>query len=145
MGVIRANNFKQFFQKQVNLQVMAFDGPEFKRLKARWYKKLEKAGFEDLEYAKHEYGAIKPDISGTHPDGNPASLKLQIMETTQNYFEWAMRMLNEANFKNRKHKRIWQLHSEGLSTRDIGAKVGLEWSWIAREIKYIRKYLGTGF
>ncbi len=89
---------------------------EFKKLQAEWYEKL-KPDFEDIENEKglKAYAFFEYNKRIRHR-----------IEATTEYYRLATHLLNEPVFKNKKEKTIWELHSEGLSIRDIIKKLKLE-------------------
>lgn len=107
-------------------------------LKAKWYSKLNDSGFDDIEKENE-------DISNRGSLSDIALLKdfqtLDVFEAKRHYYAWASSMLIVGIFKDRRDKKIWQLHIEGISRRKIAPKVGLEHSWISRRLKRIEKYL----
>jgi len=88
--------------------------PEFKALKALWYKKLVKTGFEDIErdeYTLDRYHTF--DFPGQEP---------LTFEMRQRYFELANQLLHGHTFRSAKERAIWQKHASGWTIRDIAKK-----------------------
>jgi hypothetical protein len=92
-----------------------------------WNQRLEDSGFEDIEdqdcqtqfYIGTElasdpvpapplkvWHARRPDIFTVDPE-------------TESYYRMAERLLQVYEFKNPTHRRIWELHTKGLSKRKI--------------------------
>jgi len=90
-----------------------FKSPEFKKIQAKWYKRLESDGFEDLEW--------------NHPGGqNSAYLKKPLHNVRKNYCEGSVEHyrrarihLAHAKFNNEMHKFIWTCYTDGQSYRTI--------------------------
>jgi hypothetical protein len=109
-----------------------------KTLQVEWYNYLSYEGFEDIEsrpYKNSEayYLKFKKDFSSQ-----------DCLEAKTSYFCWAREKLYSGNFKSDRDRMIWEYHTEGLSTRQISPRVGLEQSWIVRRIHRIENYLKTG-
>lgn len=89
-----------------------FKTKEFLALKKKWDKKLKSSGFEDIE---QDDGNLK--LWSSH------FFKVRFNETLfgakEEYYRLAGQFLHEKVFKDHKTKLIWQLHSEGISIRDI--------------------------
>lgn len=83
---------------------------KFDKLKDRWYKKLKKSGFRDIEYK-----------DGTRERGGPyLKNKTQTqIEAIEAYYTMARHFLIEYTFPREIDKVIWEYYSEGLSYRDI--------------------------
>lgn len=62
-----------------------------------------------------------------------------------NYYSWAKAKLNDGRFDSERDKLIWEYHADGLSTRQISPRVGLEQSWCVRKINKIKTKLATQF
>lgn len=96
------------------LQVDQFKTTKFKQLRDKWYKKLEKIGFQDIEDNKYEepklkvYDYLKFKTIG--PDLHEAKAK---------YYANCRDVLNKNVFETKLHRRIWELHTDGLSLREI--------------------------
>lgn len=84
---------------------------EFKALQAKWYKKAAQGGkYVDIE----------------QPDGNLKAWSTSLIrhdEITENakqdYYRLACQLLHEYEFASPTERRIWELHAEGLSIRNI--------------------------
>lgn len=95
---------------------------EFKKLNAKWSKKLEKSGFEDIEQPA--------DFKSGAPDGNlkkwsasffsnPSRFDAAKYEAKEEYYRLAGQFLHEHRFSHRDEKALWEMHSEGLSIDSI--------------------------
>lgn len=106
-------------------------------LKRSWDQRLIKSGFTDIEkdcrIIDHKTSldlVYRRDFQTTFQ-----------LEARQSYYQWAREKAQLGEFKNHKDKLIWESYAEGLSSREIGKMVGLEFSWTARKISFIRDYL----
>ena len=105
-----------------------------KALIDKWYDKLEAAGFEDIEERhspremlkrkhNHDFKKIEPDM----------------YEAKRFYFQEAADMLNWHKFRNARERKIWALHAEGLSVREVATKIKLAKSEVHRIILRLRR------
>lgn len=85
---------------------------EYQKLKKKWYAKLEKSGFHDIEQ-DDGYGNLK--------DWSHRFARVDALHERQEYYIMASRFLNDYKFKNKRDYVIWLYHSEGLSYRDTAA------------------------
>lgn len=85
---------------------------ELKKLQTKWYAKLKKEGFKDVE----------------QPDGNlkvwhSYFFKVHHNETVyqakEDYYRKAGHFLHEHIFQDSREKLIWTLHTDGISVRNI--------------------------
>lgn len=97
---------------------------EFNKLEAKWYAKLKKEGFEDIEQNED---TLK--LWSTHRFSREHNTVLY--EAKEEYYRLAGQFLHEHQFKNLFEKGMWEYHSGGSSIRDIvlilkqsGCKVG---------------------
>jgi len=98
-----------------------------KKLQDKWTKKLKSYGFEDIEDDK---GRLKKWTvthlnkllyQGKTEEYTP-ELTNQRFSSKRDYFALAGQFLHEYKFKTKLQEKIWQLHAEGLSFREIEAK-----------------------
>lgn len=96
---------------------MKFTDPEFKALQRKWYEKIKKKGFQDIEEEKKvgyyqttgfRHGSLDPDR----------------MEARREYFTRAGQFLHSRKWDSRDEKRIWELHAKGDSIRAIASAIG---------------------
>ena len=92
-------------------QQMSNKSKAFKDLQNSWYKKLEKLGFQDIEQSD---GNLKrwhgQDFKAIHATA---------FEYKAEYYRAAGYFLNHYQFASKREKLIWELHSQGVSNRDI--------------------------
>lgn len=125
---------------------------QLKQLKAKWNKKLQKSGFKDIENSRgdiidHKTPNDLYKLVGFRPG---------FMDAIRDYFTWAEEMVQNGTFHSARDKKLWLLHSMGLSTGEISRQgrtdgpkktkakshsVDLSQSQIFRRLKKIRAYL----
>lgn len=94
------------------LMSQSFKTKEFKQLKDKWYKKLAKAGFTDIEQDEdnlHKWDSFRfiGDRTKSNYQYNPE------------YFTLASLFLDSHKFKTSRDLKIWTLHAEGKTIREI--------------------------
>lgn len=89
-----------------------FKTKEFLALKKKWDKKLEKSGLENIE---QDDGNLK--LWSSH--FFKARFNATLFGAKEEYYRLAGQFLHEHVFEDHKTKLTWQLHSEGVSIRDI--------------------------
>ncbi len=113
---------------------------DLKALQKIWYEKLKSDGFEDIEDTDNVYKPLKAWHSFRfHRLGS-----LLKIETSEIYYEKAASLLHRFNFKNVTQRKIWELHSQGWSKRQIEKEIkdhkpSYKREWIAVIIKRISK------
>lgn len=116
---------------------------DLKKLTAEWYERLEKEGFIDIEDAKS--GALK-SWSNRHVNGRrDKDFEGDLIREVDAYFHSALTVLNEFSFGCSRDKKIWRLHCDGLSTRQIATRLGnIDHCTAFQVVKKIRMlFLGT--
>jgi hypothetical protein len=92
---------------------------DFKRLQSKWYKKLAKEGFSDIENEK--------DLKVLHSTWFHARHKEKNIHETHNakreYFRLAGIFLHVHEFASDLEKTIWELHTDGFYLREIATKL----------------------
>lgn len=117
-----------------------------------WYDKLKEEGFEDIEDTNNEFRPLKSWHSFRFMLNDSSYFKNTNLRTNResaiSYYRLACQLLNTHHFKNETHRRIWELHSEGWSKRQIEAeikdlrptykreRIGIIINMIAEEIKF---------
>ena len=91
---------------------MARGDGDFQQLKAYWYQKLKDAGFKDAESPR---GHLKDwPAQRLKRDYTPEKF-----EEKQNYYRYAAQFLFEHDFPSPHERKVWELHSQGYSLREI--------------------------
>lgn len=62
-------------------------------------------------------------------------------ESKQEYYQRAAHMLETYKFPTLRHRKIWRLHSEGLSLREIAIEIGINKDKVMAIVNVIRKAL----
>lgn len=88
---------------------------EFKKLKDTWYKKLEKSGFVDVEASEDSLKEWDSSITLRYDK--------HIIASKEEYFRLAGKFLFSYEFESERDTAIWQLHSDGLSLREIATQL----------------------
>lgn len=100
----------------------------FKELKQKWYQKLRKTGFKDIE---QEDGNLTSWSYITRTAGFDI-IKAQAKEQ---YYRLATHFLASYRFKDSVDKKIWTLHTSGVSIRNIAKKLKCNPWTIFKKIK----------
>lgn len=115
--------------------------PKFKKLQKSWYKKLAKKGFNDIEHDENHL-KLSTERFVTRDGGayaNPTLTKAKF-----EYYNNCRKFSNEYKFKNKTEKKIFELHSEGVSIRDIAAKIKQSRRKVHEAIKKIVLIMNEG-
>jgi Mor family transcriptional regulator len=107
-----------------------------KQLIKKWYDKLAKSGFDDIEDNLGYNNVIR------HHASDFGSKDPVLVAYTQEYFYIATQYLHENIFKNKKEYRIWELHSNGATVRDIAKQLKCSTRTVQSVISYHR--VGAG-
>lgn len=110
---------------------------EFKKLKAKWDRRLAESGFHDIENAHGYLTDHQTALDFSQRIGFKADLVGEIYD----YYSWAGEMFWYGKFESPLDKKIWRLHAAGKPTRDIGLVVRRHQSTVVRSIERIREYL----
>jgi len=93
---------------------------EFNELRNKWYKILEKDGFDNIEFHcyKRGYGAHSRYLKRSDLQYLRNKTSKDIKKTF-NYFQSCRNFLAHWHFTSKIHQKLWQLHSENVSYRNI--------------------------
>lgn len=97
---------------------MSYQSKQYRELQAVWYKKLKEQGFEDIE----DTSKSDRPLEAWHSLRFQKVVGVQV-DMTQAYYYRAKELLNTYQFKNKTHQRVWELHCEGLSKREIAEEI----------------------
>lgn len=98
-----------------------------RRLTAEWDKRLARAGFQDLEGADRD-GPLS-DRGNLHAVEESADADARLEERVEfgsAYHSWAqdvLRQLNGHDARSRLRRRIWAMHADGASLKEIGREI----------------------
>lgn len=108
--------------------------PAFKALQDKWYDKLATKGFEDIE-ERHSPREMLKCWHNTwfQSRGTPDQIAKQGL-----YYQMATDMLNTYEFADKLDRRIWELHANGASVREIAKIVKLSKSPVHIRIQRIK-------
>lgn len=88
------------------------DNKDFKALQTEWYRLLKDEGFDDIEQSD---GNLKVwTCYRFKVPYNEVSHRARV-----NYYRLAGQFLYDHKFKNKRERTIWELHSQGISDRQI--------------------------
>lgn len=87
---------------------------QFLKLQKQWYKKLEKNGFEDIEYAGGN--SMKSGAQTRFSDPVQSNTVTRV-ESKTDYYRIAGFFLYDYTFQDVYDKRVWELHAEGVTIR----------------------------
>jgi hypothetical protein len=95
-----------------------------------WDQRLKDSGFNDIEdrrtgSLKTWAGNIQLESKGKDKHYNYGYSSLVWKESQAEYYRIASQCVHEAKFKTEMHKRIWELHSEGLTISEIAQRTQL--------------------
>lgn len=92
-----------------------FKTANFEKLKKKWYAKLEKSGFQDIEQDEDNLNEWEASIFSRH--------NTKTIAAKQEYFSLAGEFLHNHVFESKRHKKIWEMHCEGASLDGISKKL----------------------
>jgi hypothetical protein len=97
---------------------------QFELLKKKWYAKLKRAGFVDIE---QDEDSLTNWSSSRFLRGKNRNKALEdVMDynlSKQEYYRLVGHFLHDHKFENKVDKLIWELHSEAISYRKIVSKL----------------------
>lgn len=92
---------------------MPLSNKEFKKLESIWYAKAARSGFRDIE---NKSGRMDTDKALNN-------IVTKYTQTTykakEDYYRLAGQFLNDYAFKTKLERLVWEMHSEGVSIRNI--------------------------
>lgn len=89
-----------------------FQTKEFNRLKEKWYKKLEDSGYRDIEQDENH-------LKEWDSYAFKSRYNKHLYASKETYFQLAGQFLHTFEFESKRHKVIWELHSNGMSITQI--------------------------
>jgi hypothetical protein len=117
---------------------------KFVKLQSKWYKKLSKAGFSDLEHFSEFYGASQASPFLRNPIAN---LRSKFTVSTQIYYQHAQDFAKYGNFPSKLLQYLWQLHSDGVSYRQIIPLIAKKFKrtysifWVSQKVNKLKKLM----
>jgi hypothetical protein len=101
-------------------QIKPMTPAQYKKLQAKWYKKLADEGFQDIESPNSPKEMLKQWDSFYFQ----ARYAPQDFEDKQKYYEMAREFLHVHKFESRMEKQVWEMYSEGVPYQEIGDHIG---------------------
>lgn len=95
-----------------------YERPELLKLRRKWYAKLSKSGFEDIEHIDWSTGDSGNLLSGV----SRVDVERHWSSASQRYYELARQHSWEMKGTGLE-RRVWTLHAEGLSNWEISRRV----------------------
>lgn len=92
------------------------DDKEFEALRAKWYAKLKKDEFDDIEQLDGQLKVHSQRIIRAQENKVAHEAKVD-------YYRLAGQFLHEYQFKRGLDKFIWSRHADGVSLRDIAEEI----------------------
>lgn len=126
---------------------------ELRRLQAKWYKKLAKSGFIDIEDTSKPDAPLKKYDSKhfNHINRPRRDTEVNISDNAyydpstfiakQRYYELAEHFLNDYEFKTRREKLIWAEWIAGDSIRLIARRRGVENRPIGKIVRELERIM----
>lgn len=92
-----------------------------KELEKIWNKKLKDSGFIDIEDTNSPLRLLKK----WHSNYFYRNYSPEVFEARYDYFRITSQFLHYHSFESQLERQVFELHTEGLSYREIGAKMGI--------------------
>lgn len=89
-----------------------FKTKKFEALKAKWYAKLEKSGFKDIEQDEN-------NLKEWDSYAFCSRYNRHLFSSKEAYYQLAGQFLHTHNFKDKREQLIWECHSNGKSVTQI--------------------------
>ncbi len=87
----------------------------YKKERAKWYAKLKKSGFEDIEANEHSLKSWSSKFVRAD------KTSITSWQAKQEYYYQATHFLNSHKFETNLEKAIWEYHANGISVREIAS------------------------
>lgn len=97
------------------------DPVQLKKLQAKWYAKLKTEGFEDIE---REDGSLTTWASSAFSQAVRAG-QVEAMKSREEYYRAAGQFLWDYTFDSDLERKIWEMHSTGMSALAISKTLKL--------------------
>jgi hypothetical protein len=113
---------------------MSLKSKEFKALQSKWYRKLEKEGFEDVEDGEKYLKQYHSHYFQDH-------YKVNGFTSKQRYFQLASHFLHDHQFPSKTDRKIWEMHSEGATLIEIQQVTKISKITLAKKIHYYASFI----
>lgn len=117
--------------------VSQYSSPKFKKLQKKWYDKLAKSGFQEIEDTNSPREMLKQWHNNYFRNKN-RQLTFKEKET---YFKNATWFLHSHVFETSLEKRIWEAHSDGLSLSETATLLGCSKSRAFLVVKRLKEVM----
>lgn len=107
-----------------------------KKLIDKWYGKLAKSGFEDIE------DNLGYNNVNRHHASDFGRQDAELVAIKQEYYYLATQYLHANTFKVAFDRKVWELHAEGETVRSIAAKLKASTKKVQTSIAYHRAAAG---
>lgn len=114
-----------------------FKTTKFKSLQAKWYNRLKKDGFEDIEEFKEGADYLKK----WHCNYFQKKYHPLAFTARQHYFELACAFLNDYQFQTDLDREVWEMHCMGGTVRGIAKEFKRSSTFVNQIIIRIRKIM----
>lgn len=104
----------------------------YDKLRAKWYARLKREGFEDLEDDRGRLIEYSTRYASKHP---------LAFASQQRYFELAGQLLHIHSFDSAEQRSIWILHCQGKSNASIARKVERSKHYVFTVIEELAKLI----
>ena len=110
---------------------------KFKKLFEKWNKKLVKAGHNEIE----DFSKSEPTLKSFHDkEMYKRRITQDEFDSTSKYYSNAVDLLNTYKFTSDFERKVWELHSNGMSVRKIAKQVKKGKTWVHVTIAKVRKW-----
>jgi len=106
---------------------------EFKSLQSKWYGKLKKSGFNDIEASS---GMLKDYHSKRFTGSDAVSFSEK-----ERYYQLAGQLLHTYPFPNATARAMWRMHAGGSSMEYISDALNLKIEIVARFVKKMEGHI----
>lgn len=107
-----------------------------KKLTDKWYAKLAKSGFKDIEETKYKYPGLKEWATSIQFQYSP-----QTYVERERFYQLATQLLHEDVWLTRKDKKMWGLYCGGMSFINMACECDVNIRTVFRKIKYYSAYI----
>lgn len=103
--------------------------PNLQQLQQKWYRKLEEQGFKDIEDTQGRLKtwtghALHDEFAEPLPEHHRKESSKIHKTSQQEYYRLVGQFLFDKEFPNKEYRKVWQLHAEGKSYKEIAGIVG---------------------
>jgi hypothetical protein len=99
-----------------------FKTKAFRDLEKKWYDKLADKGFKDLE-RRNKWGREEGRLKTDPLENIPHFYNVEQFQIKEEYYRMAGQFLHEYKFKTALERIIWDMHTQGISVRNIVKKL----------------------